>query len=70
MSRTYFSLLVRDSKSSRWLIEFGSYEKGEVDDEREDHIVTYDRRRADTKVIKTTDEQKDIKRKVDSLNRC
>lgn len=66
--RTYYTLLVRDNKTSPWAIHFGDYDRECVKDEQNDIVDSEEYRRSDTKVITTDDDQPAINAAVAALN--
>ena len=65
--RTYYTLLVRDDKTSPWAIHFGDYDLQCVYGERDD-ITEYEYTKGNTKIIKTADDQPAINAAVAALN--
>ena len=67
--RNYYTLLVRDDKTSPWAIHFGDYYKHEVKCECDDLVMGYlSHKRSDTLIITTDDNQPAINAAVAALN--
>jgi hypothetical protein len=67
MTKTYFTLITRDNPSASWVIEFGAWEREDVDSERQsyrDHGV----KASDLKIIRTDGRQASIDARVADLN--
>lgn len=65
---SYFTLLSRTNKTSRWAIEFGDHDKECVQSELEDH-VDHDVKKSNLKIISTkTQRQSEIDLAVAMLN--
>lgn len=70
-TRFYYTLVYIDPEQCRWVIEYGSYDRSEVAQERSDfhdsHIGRYILKR-NSRIITSGDKQTDIQAKVDQLN--
>jgi hypothetical protein len=67
MSKQYFTLVTRDNPSDNWVIEFGAWDRSDVDFERQsyrDHGV----KASDLKIIKSDGKQASIDAMVAKLN--
>lgn len=64
MAKMYYTLLTRENAKDKWSVEFGSYEKKEVEYEKEE----YKDKGVKTKIIKTGDKQANIDKAVNELN--
>lgn len=68
--RTYYTLLSRFAgwlDDTKWHIEFGAYDRDDVESER-DELREKGIAKADLKIITTTDQQADIDAMVRELN--
>lgn len=68
VSGSYFTLLVRDTKTSPWRIEYGAYTRNDVKDELSYYHHQYDIACCNLKIIKTDDKQDAINFAVTELN--
>lgn len=68
MSTPYYTLLVRHENDAPWSIEFGSYFRTEVTEERAVYRIDYDIPKFRTMVIKTDDKQASINAEVNRQN--
>ena len=64
---TYYSLLVQWEKNSTWSIEYGSYDREEVEQEKYDLQYSLQSRKR-VKIITTGDSQASIDSAVSKLN--
>jgi hypothetical protein len=67
MTKTYFTLITRDNPSASWVIEFGAWEREDVDSERasyRDHGV----KARDLKILTSDGRQASIDAQVKALN--
>jgi hypothetical protein len=67
MTKTYFTLITRDNPSKSWVIEFGGWDRDDVESERQsyrDHGV----KASDLKIIRTDGRQASIDARVADLN--
>lgn len=65
----YFTLLTNDNPTNTWCIEFGSYTRSEVNEEKVSLHDNYPYvRYTRMKIIETSDLQADIQAQVDLLN--
>ncbi len=70
VTKTYYVLLVRDSDTAKWGIEFGDYDRAVVVQEQRDMLDSnYGMKRKNTMVLKTTDQSADTQAQVDELNK-
>jgi hypothetical protein len=69
MGRTYYTLLSRTSRNGQWAIEFGAYEREDVEQERDDMRDShYEGPRPAYHIITTDDSQASIDARVAELN--
>lgn len=65
----YYTLVVYDIEHKQWFNEFGDYDKDCVADEMDEYTNGYlDIKPKNVKIIKTTDNQKDIDAAITKLN--
>ena len=67
MSKTYYTLLVRDNADAPWAIDFGDYDRDCVNDARDD-ATEREYKKGNTKIIATPDDQSAIVAAVTALN--
>ena len=66
---TYYTLVVYDIEHKQWFNEFGDYDKQCVAEEMDEYIYGYhDIKPKNIKILKTTDNQKDIDSAITKLN--
>jgi cAMP phosphodiesterase len=66
MTRSYYSVIVKDSKSSPWAVEFGDYDKEVAESERDN--LKESGKYVAVKIIKTASNQAAINAAVTALN--
>jgi hypothetical protein len=68
MARTYYTLIVRDDKSSPWAIHFGDYDRACVNDERDDITESGEYAKGNTKIFGSADDQTSINEMLAAFN--
>lgn len=66
--RTYYTLLVRDDKTSPWAIHFGDYDRECVNDERDGIVDSDEYKKSNTRIFGSADDQPAINAAVAALN--
>lgn len=68
MSRKYYSLLVRDDKTSPWAIHFGDYDRECVEGERDDITESGEYAKGNTRIFGSADDQNSINEMLAAFN--
>ena len=68
MNTKYYTLILRATKGSKWVIVGGDYDRQTMIDERRD-FIDHGERAHNLMIIYTNELQSDIDHKIDELNR-